>query len=264
MKTRLIVFCAGIQGILFSAANAASVCEVEVLSYTHDIENCVNGETYRFGTTTFDSCLDCTMGGPTQTSIVSDSTCSNTARRYTCPQTCTNEYIGEAYDLTIDGCSMEKIYKFGNTEYRTCWECGFGYRGVDVTNSDALCTNAYTITICEEIPESERECEEDSDCVPSILETADDSKIKMSEMGWCSNDMKCEWESYIYYCAQGYYGESGPWYDISDFTCAQCPNGGTTADYNANDISACYVPAGTKSDDDTGYFEFTENCFYSD
>ncbi|MBQ8294335.1 MAG: hypothetical protein IJX89_03040 [Alphaproteobacteria bacterium] len=247
------------------AANAASVCEVEVLSYTHNIENCADGETYRFGTTTFDTCLDCASGVYMVQSSISDSNCSNTATRYTCAKACTDTYISDVEIPTIDGCSAEEIRKFGNTEYRTCFNCSAGYRGVDETVTVPECTNTFTITTCEEIPESERECEEDSDCEPSVLlEITDEGKVLMQAEGWCGGDMKCEWDSEYYYCARGYYGEYGPWMDISDFTCAQCPNGGTTVDYYASSISECYVSAGTKFDDDTGTYEFTENCFYSD
>lgn len=68
-----------------------------------------------------------------------------------------------------------------------------------------------------------------------------------------------------YSCMPGYYMT----YDATAAKniCVRCPsiNGvyGTTVDHNINGITSCYIPTGTSLSDDTGTFEFTSQCNYT-
>lgn len=68
-----------------------------------------------------------------------------------------------------------------------------------------------------------------------------------------------------YSCMPGYYRQ----YDATAAKniCVRCPsiNGvyGTTVDHNINGITSCYIPTGTSLGDDTGTFEFTNQCNYT-
>lgn len=48
--------------------------------------------------------------------------------------------------------------------------------------------------------------------------------------------------------------------------CTRCPSSGgvygTSIDGNAAGIESCYIPTGTTSSDDSGDFEYTNDCFY--
>lgn len=53
-----------------------------------------------------------------------------------------------------------------------------------------------------------------------------------------------------------------PGYYLADGNCAACPDGGTSADSNSSGITACYLPMGTASDDNTGEYTYTGDCPY--
>lgn len=68
-------------------------------------------------------------------------------------------------------------------------------------------------------------------------------------------------------CQKGYYGTA----KLSKLEtrcsgCTACPSSGgvagTTSGPGATAITECYIPAGTKSSDSTGSFEYTGNCYY--
>lgn len=45
-------------------------------------------------------------------------------------------------------------------------------------------------------------------------------------------------------------------------TCISCPESGTSADENSDDITSCYLPSGTTGSDITGSYEYTNDCYY--
>lgn len=64
-------------------------------------------------------------------------------------------------------------------------------------------------------------------------------------------------------CAAGYYPTAARFttQSVSDLKCAACPDGGTT-EIGAESILDCHLPAGTEYTDDSGDFEYTNDCFY--
>lgn len=68
-------------------------------------------------------------------------------------------------------------------------------------------------------------------------------------------------------CQKGYYGTAKlNNLKTSCSGCTACPSSGgvagTTSGPGATAITECYIPAGTKSSDSTGSFEYTGNCYY--
>ncbi len=68
-------------------------------------------------------------------------------------------------------------------------------------------------------------------------------------------------------CQKGYYGTAKlNNLQTSCSGCTACPSSGgiagTTSGPGATAITECYIPAGTKSSDSTGSFEYTGNCYY--
>lgn len=68
-------------------------------------------------------------------------------------------------------------------------------------------------------------------------------------------------------CQKGYYGTATlNNLKTSCSGCTACPSSGgvagTTSGPGATAITECYIPAGTKSSDSTGSFEYTGNCYY--
>lgn len=68
-------------------------------------------------------------------------------------------------------------------------------------------------------------------------------------------------------CQKGYYGTATlNNLKTSCSGCTACPSSGgvsgTTSGPGATAITECYIPAGTKSGDSTGSFEYTGNCYY--
>lgn len=68
-------------------------------------------------------------------------------------------------------------------------------------------------------------------------------------------------------CQKGYYGTAKlNNLQTSCSGCTACPSSGgiagTTSGPSATAITECYIPAGTKSSDSTGSFEYTGNCYY--
>ncbi|MDE5615426.1 MAG: hypothetical protein K2I81_01165 [Alphaproteobacteria bacterium] len=68
--------------------------------------------------------------------------------------------------------------------------------------------------------------------------------------------------SYSYRCAVGYYGTS----TNGTSGCTRCPSSGgtygTTASAGSQDITACYLPAGTPMSDGTGTFSCSDKSDY--
>ena len=67
-------------------------------------------------------------------------------------------------------------------------------------------------------------------------------------------------------CNAGYYGTPEWPEDEDPIGCSMCPPlGGTLANSatGATKKNQCYIPANTKLMDDSGVFEYTSNCFYS-
>jgi len=268
-----LAFC---MGILSAPAYAASTCTATLTdsttSSTTSIENCTNGEKYRWknssGTyVTVESCLDCS-NGYTLTEDVSYSHCTNKFTRGICAKACTAETIKET--SMPDGCTGRTAYakKFGDTEYVECTECATGYKEVQNTISSSQCTNTTTQYACEVDPDAE--CFDDSDCDEyrgKTLYGPDSSGvIGVVDMVWCSSDGTCEYDL-LYQCARGYYGGSG--YSLGSVTCTACPSedGGiptTTSGTGAMDITDCYAPKDIAGNDVIGTYSFIQDCKYSD
>lgn len=53
-----------------------------------------------------------------------------------------------------------------------------------------------------------------------------------------------------------------PGYYLTNGNCVACPDGGTSDDNNNAGITACYLSAGTASDDNTGEYTYTGDCPY--
>ena len=67
-------------------------------------------------------------------------------------------------------------------------------------------------------------------------------------------------------CKPGYY--YGSLLEGGEKTCTRCPRFktgvyGTSVDKNTGDETSCYVPSGTTGSDDTGTFEYTFSCYYT-
>ncbi|HBP26420.1 MAG TPA: hypothetical protein DD611_00280 [Alphaproteobacteria bacterium] len=256
-------------GILSVPAYAASTCTATLIgsttSSTTSIENCINGEKYRWknssGTyVTVETCLDCSDGA-TLTEDVSYSHCTNKFTRGFCRKKCTVQTIDET-DFP-EGCTGMAAYtkSFGNTEYVECTDCENGYKGVRKTVSSNWCTNTTTQFLCEVDPDAE--CLEDSDCVGNFVTEPDaNGYVEVSTFGWCSGG-QCEYEDSKPTCIKGYYGAEG------STTCHKCPTktGGiptTTAnEYGATSITECYAEKDNKGKDTAGTYSFSQNCNYS-
>ncbi|MCM1294623.1 MAG: hypothetical protein NC311_03615 [Muribaculaceae bacterium] len=92
------------------------------------------------------------------------------------------------------------------------------------------------------------------------------SKITAYNYEWSDDENKCVCNPVTEYaCSKGYYPVidtyGGAW-------CTSCPRdnvsdcNGTSDDYSTS-ISSCYLPAGRMFADDTGYYEYDENCYYT-
>ena len=81
--------------------------------------------------------------------------------------------------------------------------------------------------------------------------------ILMRTYAYCKNSTECVARTQ-YGCDTGYYGTPT---DIST-GCNKCPANGTSMTLNNDDITDCFLPAGTTFTDSSGTFEYTSACFY--
>lgn len=65
---------------------------------------------------------------------------------------------------------------------------------------------------------------------------------------------KCVYGGIVQLCKIGQYNNNG--------VCTNCPDGGTSQ-FGASAITECYIPAGTVGSDETGTYQYAENCYYN-
>ncbi|MDO5012220.1 MAG: hypothetical protein Q4E56_01745 [Pseudomonadota bacterium] len=196
-------------GILSVPAYAASMCTATLISSTTSsttsIENCINGEKYRWknssGTyVTVETCLDCS-DGYTLSEDVSYSHCTNKFTRGFCRKKCTATALDDV-DMP-EGCAGQQPqeYQFGDAKYINCFDCANGYKTYTTTISSSQCTNTATQYSCVVDPDAE--CLTDDDCVGKFVTEPDENGyVEVSTFGWCGGG-QCTYEDSKPTCIKG-------------------------------------------------------------
>lgn len=95
-------------------------------------------------------------------------------------------------------------------------------------------------------------------------ETGYQSQIEYS----CGLTTECECtQSTKYRCDAGYYGTAS-YSQLTGYRgCTRCPSSGgvygTSTAGNGTEITSCYIPTTSTLTDDTGSYQYTSNCYYS-
>jgi len=176
-------------------------------------------------------------------------------------------YAKACYDVIseeseADSCLAEKTDCYGDYAVISCTSCSDGYDLV--TRSDEVPGyGTKTYTICQTHCDTCSNCDDDTSW--SAANTGYQRlAIRTCDCGTC-------YVSYIYRCANGWYG--GSMNGVSG--CSQCPEWtgayttsaktttvrGTSNAGSNTAITSCYIPTGTYYDG-TGTFKIISNCMY--
>lgn len=152
-----------------------------------------------------------------------------------------------------------------DAELIKCFECREVYPGVDGPVYGEC--KSYGATCCEPcvaIPIDPIVCDPTT-CNSETVTDMGGGCDKVASKG-CVNNV-CTYDDITARCQKGYYGTAKlNLLQTSCSGCTACPSSGgvagTTSGPGATAITECYIPAGTKSSDSTGSFEYTGNCYY--
>lgn len=173
--------------------------------------------------------------------------------------TYTSGICGTSFVNTISNCSSSTSYCFGAGAVKTCDTCMSGYSKSATTVSVTGCSNKFSYNTCVKETTS---CTTDADCGTSTDWSSGIGGRQSKTTYTCGVFKTCQ-TSTSYRCAPGYYDENGNGESISiiQLSCTACPSPGTS-DGGTKNIYNCYVPSGVSITDDTGTYEFTEDCSY--
>ena len=176
------------------------------------------------------------------------------------------EIVCTSTDVTSVGCSAADARCYQNsstgliTQIADCTECQTGYELTSTSTTCGVLTIPYN--------KCQTTCADCTDCTSDTSwTTAEDSSglviishqqkiIRTCDCGTCI-------ETPEYRCAAGYYGTPT---SLSD-GCYRCPSSGVvygTSAAGSTEITSCYMPSETSMTDDSGTFQFTSDCYYSE
>ena len=153
----------------------------------------------------------------------------------------------------------------------TCYKNSTTGKTVQVTNCTAcksgtgteLTNRGFTSSVCETTylyQDCTTPCPDCTDCTSDTSWSSGNIGYQKKVSRTCSCGTCVETPSYR--CAAGYYGSSSN----GTSGCTRCPSSGGvygTSAAGSTAITSCYIPSGTSMTDDTGTYQFTSSCYYT-
>lgn len=162
----------------------------------------------------------------------------------------------------VSNCASKTSICYGNNKYYSCTTCLSGYTRTAMSTGPMMgCSNTGTYYTCK------INCTGCSDCTSDASWSAIGNGYQRKTTRTC-NCNTCI-ETHSYQCGPGYYGSSSN----GTSGCERCPGSkaggagdGEPWGYSiagATSITQCYIEAWMEICDDTGCFDFTDDCYWT-